>query len=210
MTEWRNYVNHRIPFYLVMFVPGFSPLAFMKPWTILLSRHSIYFNEQPVKLWTENFSLKIEPGRSSLPPSSPLRLLASQSKPRFQSCRCLSMITMEMMVVVTVGDWWSRWRCWSCSRWQWLQCSWWWGRHLWGRSRHWWDPPATTKSQGSIQILFGSLITQDHLEQWSVLHLCQDQLSTVVWASEEGIISMTMIVLTWIMIIMTTVIISWF
>ena len=79
-------------FYLVMLVPGFSPLAFMKPykktnWYIITIVMVIIIITTTTK-----------PERSSSPPSSHPRWRAFRSKPRFQSSRCLQEFTMKIKI----------------------------------------------------------------------------------------------------------------
>ena len=79
-------------FYLVMLVPGFSPLAFMKPY----KKTNWYIITIVIVIVIITTTTK--PERSSSPPSSHPRWRAFRSKPRFQSSRCLQEFTMKSKI----------------------------------------------------------------------------------------------------------------
>ena len=79
-------------FYLVMLVPGFSPLAFMKPYK-KTNWYTITITIVIIIITTAT-----KPERSSSPPSSHPRWRAFRSKPRFQSSRCLQEFTMKIKI----------------------------------------------------------------------------------------------------------------
>ena len=108
-------------FYLVMLVPGFSPLAFMKPY----KKTNWYIITIVIVIVIITTTTK--PERSSSPPSSHPRWRAFRSKPRFQSSRCLQEFTMK----IKIGRGW----------WQWDddvdKCLVMILGYLWGKSHHW-------------------------------------------------------------------------